>query len=261
MSTHAKYQGAALHVFSTYLAGSSVSVLENHFVEIKEPMASSVSFYMEERPDTVIWMALSSVPTKKFSEVEKELIQILKKTADDPLNMDYLKDCLRRQKRKVLFYADLSGDHFSRQVITDFLFGETDGSTLKDLQTLRAFDELDKWSDGEWRAFLKRWISDAPHISILGKPSAKLAKKLKEDEVRLNKKKNQLRRVKANWSQKARIEARKQQLGEAGLQELAQKLEKAKAENDKTIPKEVIDQFKIPGVESIHFIPTVVCIP
>jgi len=59
--------------------------------------------------------------------------------------------------------------------------------------------------------------------------------------------------------QGARIEARKQQLGEAGLKELAEKLELAKAENNKPIPKEVIDQFTIPGVESIHFIPTVVC--
>ena len=44
------------------------------------------------------------------------------------------------------------------------------------------------------------------------------------------------------------------------MKELAEKLEVAKAENDKPIPKEIIDQFAIPGVESIHFIPTVVCI-
>jgi len=60
--------------------------------------------------------------------------------------------------------------------------------------------------------------------------------------------------------QKARLEARRQQLGETGLKELAEKLEVAKTENDKPIPMEVIDQFAIPSVGSIHFIPTIVCI-
>lgn len=56
----------------------------------------------------------------------------------------------------------------------------------------------------------------------------------------------------------ARIETRKRELGEEGLKKLAQKLEDAKAKNDRPIPQEVIDKFRIPGVESIHFIPTTV---
>lgn len=55
-----------------------------------------------------------------------------------------------------------------------------------------------------------------------------------------------------------RIETRKRELGEGGLRKLAQQLEDAKAENDRPIPQEVIDRFRIPGVESIHFIPTTV---
>lgn len=146
-------------------------------------MASSVSFFLEERPNTVIWIALSSVPTKKLAQVEQELIEVLKKTAEGPLNMEYLRDCLRRQKRKMKFSADLNGDNLSKYAITDFLFGEPDGSTLKDLQNLKAYDDLDKWDEGKWRQFLRKWISEAHHVSILGKPSAKLAKQLKEEEV------------------------------------------------------------------------------
>lgn len=152
-------------------------------MEITEPKASTVSFYIEERPNCVIWIALYSVPTKKLAEVEMEVIEVLKKTASEPLNMEYLKDCLRRTKRKVKFYADLSGVIFNQSIISDFLFGRTDGSTLKDLQNLKAYDELEKWSDADWRAFLSRWISDAHHISILGRPSATLVKKIKEEEV------------------------------------------------------------------------------
>ena len=152
-------------------------------MEITEPKASSVSFYIEERPNCVIWNSLYSVPTKKLAEVEKEVIEVLKKTANEPLNMEYLKDCLTRTKRKVKFYADLSGSIFNGSIISDFLFGRTDGSTLKNLQSLKGYDELEKWSDTDWRAFFSRWISDAHHISILGRPSATLVKKIKEEEV------------------------------------------------------------------------------
>lgn len=152
-------------------------------MEITEPKASQVSFYGEERPNSVIWIFLSSVPTKKLAEVEKEVIEVLKKTASEPLNMEYLKDCLRRIKRKIKFYADLSGVFFNQPIISDFLFGKTDGSTLKNLQSLEAYDGLEKWSDSDWREFLRRWISDAHHISILGRPSATLVKRIKEEEV------------------------------------------------------------------------------
>ncbi|KAF8464620.1 cytoplasm protein [Kalaharituber pfeilii] len=227
----------ALEILSTYLAGSSASVLEKHFVEIKEPLASSVNFYTEERPDTVIWINLSSVPSKKLAEVEREMIDVLKKTAGSPLDMDYMKECLSRTKRKLKFHADLSGDYFSTTIITDFLFGNRDGSTLQQIKDLKTYEQLAKWGDKDWRGFLSEWISDAHHVSVLGQPSAGLAKKLKEDE-------------------KARIEERKEKLGEAGLRELAQRLEDAKAQNDVPIPKEVIERFKIPEVDSIHFIET-----
>ena len=160
-----------------------MSVLEKHFVEIQEPCASSTAFYVEERPNSVIWIGLSSVPTKKLAEVEKKVIEVLRKTANEPLDMSYLLDCLRREKRRVKFYVDLSGNYLSRAIITDFLFGERDASTLRELETLNTYDHLEKWGDKEWRDFLKKWISDAHYVAILGQPSANLSKKIKEDEV------------------------------------------------------------------------------
>ncbi|KAG9744475.1 hypothetical protein KCU59_g5979, partial [Aureobasidium melanogenum] len=93
------------------------------------------------------------------------------------------------------------------------------------------------WSDQQWRDYLSRWFADAHHVSILGVPSKELSKKLKTDE-------------------KARVKAQKERLGENGLKELAEKLEQAKAENDKPIPDDVLSQFPVPGTSSIHFIPT-----
>ncbi len=131
-----------------------------------------------------------------------------------------------------------SNSFFSDSIINDFLFGKRDGSTLRDLATLQEYDKLEAWTDDQWREFLAHWISEPAHVSILGVPSEKLSKKLKDDEA-------------------ARISAQKERLGEEGLKQLKKKLADAKAENDKEIPRELLEEFKVPGTESIHFIETI----
>lgn len=227
----------AMNVLLTYLAESSVSLLVNTLVE-KEQLASGVYHQIDMRPDTVIWFTLSSVATEKLADVEKRFFEILRNAASKPLDMAYLKECLHRFKRQVKFTTESSNGIFADPIIEDHLFGNRDGSDLIDsLATLKVFDEADEWSDTDWRDFLKKWISDAHHVSILGVPSAKLSKKLKRDE-------------------KARVKAQQERLGEEGLKKLAKKLEEAKAENDKEIPKEILEKFEIPGTDSIHFFQT-----
>ncbi len=227
---------AALNVLLIYLAGSSASVLENVIVE-KEQIASAVYYATDYRPDTVLTFTLSSVATEKLSEVEGRLHELLRETAAKSLDMDYMLDCVRRQKRQMKLYAESSGSFFTDSIINDFLFGNRDGSTLRTLGSLKEYDELESWTDGQWRQFLKTWISNAPHISILGVPSAKLSRKIKSDE-------------------KARVAKQKKDLGAEGLKKLEEKLAEAKAGNDKEIPRGLLEKFIVPSTDSIHFIHT-----
>lgn len=228
----------AMEVLSMYLAGSSVSVLENQLVEIEKPWASSVSFYMEQRPASAIWISMTAVETIKLKDAEKQLLKVLAETVEKPLNFDYLKQLIRRDKRQRKFYIEVTGHTLSRPIINDHLFGKRDGSQLKEAaETLAIYDVLDSWTEQQWRDFMKKWLVDSPHVSVLGKPSAKLAKKIEEDE-------------------KKRVEERVRKLGKEGLQELQKKLDDAKAENEKEIPKELLAGFKVPSVETIHFIKT-----
>ncbi|KAI1759854.1 Metalloenzyme, LuxS/M16 peptidase-like protein [Hypoxylon sp. FL1150] len=224
----------ALNVLLTYLSGSSVAVLENVIVE-KEALASSVSYWWDTRPNSVIWLQPTGVATEKLAFVEQRLISLLKEVASKPLDMSYMNECIRRERRQVKAQAEESESFYSINIITDYLFGSRDGSTLKDLATLDEYDTLEKWTDEQWRAFLRTWISDAHHISILGKPSLNMATKLKEDEV-------------------ARIEERKKEFGPEGLQKLAQKLEDAKKQNEVEIPASLLEKWQVPPVESIHLI-------
>jgi len=227
---------AAMNTLLTYICGSSVSILENTLVE-KEQLASAVYYSTDTRPDTTIWFTISGVATKKLEKVEKRFFEVLKQAASEPLNMSYMRDCVDRGARQLKYHCESSGNFFADGVIYDHLFGKRDGTTLLDLGTLREYDEIAKWSEEQWHDFLAKWLADANHISVLGKPSKKLAKQQKQDE-------------------EARVEEQQRKLGESGLKELAEKLAAAQAENDRPIPPEVLGQFKVPGTDSIHFIPT-----
>ncbi|KAH8842611.1 hypothetical protein MCOR27_009327 [Pyricularia oryzae] len=227
-------QSSALNVLLTYLCGSSVSVLENVMVE-KEELASSIGYWWDARPDTVIWFEPTGVATEKLAFVEQRLISLLKEVAGKPLDMKYMKECISREKRQVKYHAEASEQFYSNNIINDYLFGKRDGSTLKEMESLDEYDVLDQWTDEQWRQFLRRWFSDANHISILGKPSMELADKLKKAE-------------------EERIAKRKQELGPEGLKKLAERLEAAKQKNEVPIPESVIDKWPVPGTESIHFI-------
>ena len=224
----------ALNILMTYIAGSSVSVLENVLVE-KEQVASAVYYSWETRPNTVIQFTLSSVNAEKLAEVERRFFEVLKETTEKKLDMEYMSDCITRHRRKQKSASENGATFFTDSIIADFLFG--DESTMKDIANLREYDELESWTDPQWRDFLKKWISDAHHVTILGKPSAAMSEKLKADE-------------------EARIATRKAELGEKGLKKLEEKLAAAKAENDREIPRDILERFKTPDTSSIHFIKT-----
>jgi Zn-dependent M16 (insulinase) family peptidase len=226
---------SAVDVLLTYLAGSSVSLLENTLVE-KQELCSAVYSYTETRPDLVIWFTLSGVATKSLAEVEKRFFQVLQDAVSKPLDLDYMNDCIKRFRKQVVFTTETSLTIFSEPLIEDHLYGSRDGKDLlQAIADIKEFDILETWNDQQWRDLLSKYVANNNHVSILGVPSQKLSKQLKADE-------------------KVRVEAQKKRLGREGLKDLAKKLEEAKADNDKPIPKEVLANFKVPPPESIHFI-------
>ncbi|KAF1845715.1 zinc metalloprotease-like protein [Cucurbitaria berberidis CBS 394.84] len=227
----------AINTLLMYLAGSSVSVLVNTLVE-KEHLASSVYFWVKGHYDMIVWWTLSAVETDKLEAVEKRFFEVLQEHASKPLDMSYLKDCLHRFQRQTRYASEIGQDEYKDPIIKDHLFGNRNGSDFEDaMATLSVFDKLDKWSEEDWRSYLKKWISDAHHVSILGKPSKALSEKMKADEL-------------------ARVKAQQEKLGEEGLKNKAQQLKEAQDENDKPIPEEIIAGVKVPSTESIHFFET-----
>lgn len=227
----------ALNTVLLYLAGSSAAILDNTLVE-KEQLASGVYYQIDSRPKIEISFSLSSVETPRLEEVEKRFFEVLKEAMTKDIDMSFMQDCIDRQVRTVKFNAEGSSTAFADFIIADYLYGNRDGSTLQEAATLAQYEKvLSGWTQEQWRDFIKTYISDAPHVSILGKPSAALSEKLKNDEA-------------------ARIEEQKKQLGPEGLKKAQDRLEKAMAENDQEIPAQLLGKFKVPPTESIHFVNT-----
>jgi Zn-dependent M16 (insulinase) family peptidase len=183
----------------------------------------------------VIQFTLSGVDATKLPEVEARFFEVLKEAAATKLDMGYMQDCIIRHKRKLKSSAENGATFFTDTIIGSFLFG--DSSTLRKVADLEEFDTLEKWTEFQWIDFLEKWISGAPHITILGKPSAALSKRLKDEE-------------------EARVAKQNAELGETGLQKLAERLAAAKAENDKEVPRQMLERFQVPDTSSIHFINT-----
>ncbi|RMD44328.1 hypothetical protein DV735_g857, partial [Chaetothyriales sp. CBS 134920] len=228
---------SALNIVMLYLSGSSAAVFDLNLVE-KEQLASQVYYELDSRPRTEISFGLSGVETGRLEEVEKRFFQVLDEALSKDLDMSFLQDCLDRHVRSIKFNAETSSTAFSEFIINNYLFGKRDGSGLTALSSLDQYTKvLSKWSQEQWKSFIKKYIAEAHHVSILGVPSAKLSQKLKEDEAE-------------------RLERQKASLGPEGLERMGKKLEEAKAENEREIPAQLLAKFEVPSTESIHFITT-----
>ncbi|KAI9739538.1 MAG: hypothetical protein M1834_006254 [Cirrosporium novae-zelandiae] len=230
------FLSTALDIALIYLTESSASVLKNTLVE-KEQLCSDISTEATRRPITLIEFSINSVDTEALAKVEARFFEVLKEAASSELDIDYMRNCIRRTKRHLTYYAEDNASVFVDDIIRDHIFDKRDGSGLLEYASLKQYDELEKWSSRQWREFIRNWLVDAHHTTIFGVPSEKLSKQLKKDE-------------------ETRIAEQRKRLGDNGLKELEKKLANAKAENEKEIPKELLARFKVPGTESIHFINT-----
>ena len=224
----------AMAVLLGYLAASSASVLENIIVE-REQLATAVFYSVTPRPDSVIEFNLSGVAASQLAAVEQRFVELLRETSAGKLDMAYMRDCLDQERRRQMFQAENSADFFSSGALTTELFARD--RNLEYLSHLREFDDLSHWSEEQWLKLMKDWLVDANRITILGRPSAALAAKLKSEEER-------------------RVAEQIKKLGESGLRELGEKLKKATAENDRPIPNGMLDSYKIPPTDTIHFVHT-----
>ncbi|GAA94382.1 uncharacterized protein L969DRAFT_105184 [Mixia osmundae IAM 14324] len=227
----------ALDILSTYLSDSPVSPIYRDLVEIEEPLATDLGFYVSDQEKHVLNVYATSVPTEKLNTVKDKVIEVFRRVVESGIDMERMAMLLKRDRIKILSSLEKDASEiFASSVISDFMFGSMNGKDLeRSLKERERFETLQTWSAEQWAELLQNYYIDGACLSIVGKPSATLAEKLEKETS-------------------ARLEETRAKYGEKGLAELAEKLEAAQKENDKEIPKEILSDYKIPDVKSIRWI-------
>jgi Zn-dependent M16 (insulinase) family peptidase len=229
----------ALGVLGTYLTDSAVSPIQNALVERDDPQCTEVYFSTSDKAGaSTIEVYLTNVPAALIKNLDVTLVDdVLTKVTKYGVDMTRMKTLIARERSKLLNQLETKpADSFADVIITDFLYGHEDGHDLKaSMDSMKRFDALEDYSSSQWVQILKTWLIDNPRVVVCGKPSAKMAEKIKKDTQAL-------------------VEKRKTELGEDGLAQLGKALQEAQKANDIEVPKEMLSNFDIPNVGSINWI-------
>ncbi|CAG8661582.1 2974_t:CDS:10, partial [Gigaspora rosea] len=222
---------------SIIIAYSAVSVLQKEFVEIEEPLCTDIDISIHEQTRTAILATFENVPTEELEELVTGLFDVFKRIVNEGIDMERMKSVIQRDRLKTLDEIEVDPHNvFSGHCIVDHVYGKETGEDLeRAIKDLSYYDQMLNFSEGQWIEYLKKYHIDNPHIALLGRPSAKFAKKLIDDEHK-------------------RVEKQRETLGPEKLKELEKQLEKAKELNELPIPPQIIENFPVPSVESITFI-------
>lgn len=230
----------ALGVLGSYLTYSATAPLRKEFVEIPEPLASSISVWPDSKVNQCeLWMYAGDVPKKSLMEmadlVRAKMQRIVQ---EEGIDMERMAMILARERRSLLNEMELGTSNVLMETtITDFLYGDKDGKDMPAaFEELTTYDTLSKWTAAQWAELLDKFYASAPSITTIGKPSAKMAKDIEESE-------------------KARVAEQREKLGEAGLKAAQAELDAAKEESDRPIPPEVLTSFPIVNPKDITWVP------
>ncbi|EAU93061.2 cytoplasmic protein [Coprinopsis cinerea okayama7 len=230
----------ALDMLSIYLTSSPVAPLNKEFIEIESPLCSYIYFGEDVRAtrnDLPVY--IGSVPTEELHDFPKKLKATLQRIVEkDGIDMERMQVVINRDERQLRSKLESAkGDTFSGTIISDVLYGKTDGSELgPSMDEINYYQQLRQWTAEQWKALLQKYYIDPPSVVVVGRPSGTLAEKLEKDEIK-------------------RIEEQVARLGPEGLKKAEAELEAAKAEHDRPIPDDILTSFPVPDVKGISWIP------
>ena len=212
-----------------------------------------VAFYEDGRSTfSELAVYFGSVPSEHLGTLDERFKAAIQRIVAEGLDMDRMSSVITRDRLKVgtTFSTDggdvdipaqlrsalenHGGDVFSRVIISDFIYGDSQGGDLQK-GLAEHYETVKTWTSKQWTDILSKYYDAPDRLVIRGKPSASLADKLEMEE-------------------KARVAAQVKRLGPGGLAELEKKLAAAKDEHDQPIPEEVLTNFPVPDVKGISWI-------
>jgi Zn-dependent M16 (insulinase) family peptidase len=229
----------AVDIVGSYFTDSPISIFNKHLVEVENPYATDIDYTTDDYVRTTLNFTVNGVPTEKLEELDSKLKELLTEHSNpDVLDLTYMRQVLNQQKLKFVSSTEKSASLFSNIAITEFIYGNPDGSDLdKWIKDLKEYDILSQWTTEQWCDVIKKYFVDNKSATILGYPSAALNKRFKQQKKEL-------------------LKSIKEKYGPEGLKKLQEKLDSAQEKNDLPIPDSILTQFEKPDPSLIEFIKT-----
>ncbi|CAB4256608.1 similar to Saccharomyces cerevisiae YOL098C Putative metalloprotease [Maudiozyma barnettii] len=227
----------AVSILLEYFTESALAPFIKELVEIEDPLANSADYWTDDFMRSIVNIGIHGVPTERLQEAKEKVIYILK---THKIDIERMKQVVDNNKWEYILRCEKNGDSaLSQAVITDFLYGNQDGSSLSEsLKDISDFTALAEWSVEKWQNLLDRVFIKNKPVIVLGRPSSSLYEK-------------------NETSTKEFISKRKAENSPDNINKMKDDLKKASLKNEKTIPESLLSKFHIENpAQSVDFIST-----
>jgi Zn-dependent M16 (insulinase) family peptidase len=148
----------ALDVLGEYLSDSAVSILSQTFIEIEDPITTSIQFLTSYQLPCTLSIYFESVPVEHLDTLEEKLFEVFGNIVKGGIDMERMATVVQVEKNRSLLAVEESPSNpLSSKLINEALYGSLDGKTLKeDVNDLMYYDVVSNWTSDEWVALLKR---------------------------------------------------------------------------------------------------------
>lgn len=148
----------ALEVLGEYLSDSAVSILSQTFIEIEDPIATNIHFWITYQLPCTLSVNFESVPVEHLDTLEEKLFNVFRAVTKGGIDMDRMTTVIETQRNRSILSVERSpSELMSSKLINEALYGSLDGKTLKeDVKDLICYEVLFKWTSEQWIALLKR---------------------------------------------------------------------------------------------------------
>lgn len=220
-----------------YLCDTSVSPIQQSFIEIDDPFASEVTYNIIENSTSCLYFSFENVPVGKIDFIYERFIQLLVDIANgkEPIDENRLRVVFEKYiLERLSSLENCPHDDIAYHILGDFLYSSKKEDFYKRLNVAEVIADLQKNNVEYWLNLLRKYFIDNKNVIVRAYPSISEKEKLAKEESE-------------------RIEGRKAELGEEGLAQKGTELANAQAENDREPPLDMLTSLPIPSTKKIIF--------
>ncbi|XP_022257411.1 uncharacterized protein C05D11.1-like [Limulus polyphemus] len=229
----------AISILLKYLTETSVSPLQREFVETPDPYCSSVSFSIIENSESSIVLDFENGKKEKLHHVKTRLLEVLHglSSGSEALDMERMATVIHRTKLSLLRKVEYCPhETIAFGVIGDFLYGNTEEDLEHRVHQIPLVSSLAIKGREYWINLLRKYLLEAPIVTIIGEPSATMSEEMSQEE-------------------KKRVTEQREILKEEGLKKNSEVLARAKESNEIEPPQDMVTSVSVPSTSAIQFHP------